>query len=57
MLLNFRETEEISIYLSPFPDKKTMHRMDMLCFLAQSCPALCDPTDCHPPGSSVHGIL
>ena len=22
-----------------------------------SCPALCDPMDCSPPGSSVHGIL
>ena len=24
---------------------------------AQSCPTLCDPVDCSPPGSSVHGIL
>ena len=24
---------------------------------AQSCPTLCDPTDCSSPGSSVHGIL
>ena len=24
--------------------------------LLQSCPTLCDPTDCSPPGSSVHGI-
>ena len=23
----------------------------------QSCPVLCDPMDCSPPGSSVHGIL
>ena len=23
----------------------------------QSCPALCDLTDCSPPGSSLHGIL
>ena len=23
----------------------------------QSCPALCHPTDCSPPGSSAHGIL
>ena len=21
----------------------------------QSCPTLCDPTDCSPPGSSIHG--
>ena len=25
--------------------------------LLQSCPTLCDPVDCSPPGSSVHGIL
>ena len=25
--------------------------------LARSCPALCNPMDCSPPGSSVHGIL
>ena len=25
--------------------------------VAQLCPTLCDPTDCSPPGSSVHGIL
>ena len=23
----------------------------------QLCPHLCDPMDCNPPGSSVHGIL
>ena len=25
--------------------------------VAQSCPTRCDPVDCSPPGSSVHGIL
>ena len=25
--------------------------------VAQSCPTLCDPMDCSPPGTSVHGIL
>ena len=24
---------------------------------AQSCPTLSDPTDCSPPGSSIHGIF
>ena len=24
--------------------------------VAQLCPNLCDPMDCSPPGSSVHGI-
>ena len=23
----------------------------------QSCPTLCNPVDCSPPGSSIHGIL
>ncbi|XP_070336163.1 RING finger protein 32 isoform X2 [Odocoileus virginianus] len=25
--------------------------------VAQSCPTLCDPRDCSPPGSCVHGVL
>ena len=25
------------------------------CLVAQSCPTLCDPMDCTPPGSSIHG--
>ena len=25
--------------------------------VTQLCPTLCDPMDCCPPGSSVHGIL
>ena len=25
--------------------------------VAQLCPTLCDPVDCSPPGSSVHGIF
>ena len=28
-----------------------------VCVCAQSCLTLCDPMDCSPPGSSVHGIL
>ena len=27
----------------------------VLCLVGQSCPTLCDPMDCSPPGSSVHG--
>ena len=27
------------------------------CMCAQLCSTLCDPMDCSPPGSSVHGIL
>ena len=25
--------------------------------VTESCPILCDPMDCSPPGSSVHGIF
>ena len=28
-----------------------------MCLVTQLCPTLCDPIDCSPPGSSVHGIL
>ena len=28
-----------------------------MCVRAQSCPTLCNPMDCNPPGSSVHGIF
>ena len=32
-----------------------MHKVKVL--VTQLCPTLCNPTDCSPPGSSVHGIL
>ena len=28
-----------------------------VCSVGESCPTLCDLTDCSPPGSSVHGIF
>ena len=35
--------------------RKQSELKNILC--AQSCPTLCDPMDCSPPGSSVHGIF
>ena len=32
-------------------------KLSLSLLIAQSCPALCNPMDCSPPGSSVHGIL
>ena len=29
--------------------------MKVKVLVTQSCPTLCDPMDCSPPGSSVHG--
>ena len=31
------------------------HDASLVCIVAQSCPTLCDPMACSPPGSSVHG--
>ena len=36
-------------------EKPVKHNCAVLCLIAQSCPALCDPMDCSLPGSSVHG--
>ena len=35
----------------------TVYCVCVCVFVAQSCPTLCDPTDCSPPGSSVPGIF
>ena len=40
---------------SLLPDVTTESELKV--FVAQSCPTLCDPMDCSPPGSSVHGIF
>ena len=36
---------------------KAQHCEHLQCLVAQLCPTLCDPMDCSPTGSSVHGIL
>ena len=40
-------------------DAKNLSNQDIscVCSVTQSCPTLCGPMDCIPPGSSVHGIL
>ena len=38
-------------------EKKSGERTWVRTKLLHSCPALWDPVDCSPPGSSVHGIL
>ena len=39
------------------PWKKSFDKPRSESEVAQSCPTLCDPMDCSPPGSSAHGIL
>ena len=38
----------------PFPTLSDSYVV--LCLVTQSCPTLCDPMDCSPPGSSVFGM-
>ena len=40
-----------------FPNKVTINYLNTLCLVIQSSPTLCNPMDCSPPGSSVHGIF
>ena len=42
--------------LSKEPRNKSLHIWKWNLLVAQSCPTHCDPMDCSPPGSSVHGI-
>ena len=37
--------------------KSLENESEVKVLVAQSCQTLCDPMDCSPPGSSVHGIL
>ena len=60
------EVSQISsvFYLIQFVSRITKHfsltkvlKVKVKVLVTQSCPALCHPMDCSPPGSSVHGIL
>ena len=46
----------ISLKSSLFIFGCTESSLLQLCFVAELCLTLCDPTDCSPPGSSVHRI-
>ena len=37
--------------------RRTEMKICVMCLVDQSCLTLCNPMDCSPPGSSVHGIL
>ena len=43
--------------VAPFDLLNNVHLLVIVALIPQSCPTLCDPVDCNPPGSSVHGIL
>ena len=43
-------------FLSPWALSQLFSRCFHPCFVAKSCPTLCDPVDCSPPGSSIHQV-
>ena len=45
------------VTLSVYLKKKFTLLNDLFSSVTESCPTLCDPRDCSPPGSSVHGVL
>ena len=47
--------EELGIKSNIFPAESFFTKL-VLCLVAQLYPTLCDPMDCSPPGSSVHGV-
>ena len=54
-ILQARTLEWVAIFFSSFPLK--LEEVTVQYTQAKSYPTLCDPMDCSPPGSSVHGIL
>ena len=52
-----RETTLFNSYMiHTLPNTSILYTC-MCAKVLQACPSLCDPVDCSPPGSSVHGIL
>ena len=55
------QVSEILKLLLPLPTLSTNRVLSCKCevkvLVSQSCLTVCDPMDCSPPGSSVHGIL
>ena len=54
-LLNFNEHPQTHGYLI-YPKSEMQLYSTFWCVCAQSCPTLCEPMDCSPSGSSVHGL-
>ena len=44
-------------FIKEFSNTLLSIKLVVVMLVAQSCLTLCDPMDCSPPGSSVHGIL
>ena len=53
--MNTVKTSVASCPRPSYTDKLMLIHCAVLCLVTQLCLALCDPMDCSPPGSSVHG--
>ena len=47
----------IHLLIKEYTKQATAYSKESESEVAQSCPILCDPMDCTPPGSSIHGIF
>ena len=54
-ILPLQLTRSVTLNKLPFTSLSSPHLP--VCVCAQLCLTLCNPTDCSPPGSFVHGIL
>ena len=54
-----RTLKDVSIFIEFSMRDKNCPNLsrDLEISVARSCPILCEPMDCNPPGTSVHGIL
>jgi len=55
--LKWKKTDKASVGKSTDELKRSSTNRLCMCSVIQLRPTLCDPMDCSPPGSSVHGIL
>ena len=51
------ERQSTSVDVKNQPEGRIGMKVKSESEVAQSCPTLCDPMDCSPPGSSFHGIF
>ena len=49
-------SQRYHVMLRVYTDRNTKNTSFWYAKSLQSCPAICDPMDCSPPGPSVHGI-
>ena len=57
MIKPFQISLRLSFFCSQKPFLLHFSPIMLACSVSQSCSTLCNPVDCSPPGSSVHGVL